>query len=84
MVRGIFKIDIGETVETEEYCSVVDYSMDKITGSDQGIVKIIQVILEEEISEGIFNQIRIIEIKTTEVDIEEIIETIIMKEAEIG
>ena len=37
------------------------------------------MILEEEISEGICNQIKIIE-----VDIEEIIEMIIMKEVEVG
>ena len=84
MVRGIFKIDIGQIVETEEYCSVVEYSMDKITEIDQGTIRIIEVILEEEISEGICNQIRIIEVKIIEADIEENIEMVIMKEVEVG
>ena len=80
MVRGIIKIDIGQIVETEEYHMVVEYSKDRITETDQGTIRIIEVILEE----GICDQIRIIEIKTIEVDIEEIIEAIIMKEVETG
>ena len=42
--------------------------MDRITETDPSIIRIIEVILEEEIIEGICDQIRIIE-----VDIEEII-----------
>ena len=79
MVREIIKIYIGQIVHIAEYHSVVEYNMDRIIGTDQGIIRTIEVILEEEILEGIFGQIRIIE-----VDIEEIIETIIMKEVEVG
>ena len=42
------------------------------------------MIIEEEISEEIFNQIRIIEVKIIEVDIKEIMEMKIMKEVEVG
>ena len=49
MVRGISKIDIGQIVETEEYHSVVEYSMDRIIETDQGIIRFIEVILEEKI-----------------------------------
>ena len=71
-------------MDTEEYHSMVEYSMDRITGTDQGMVRITEVILEDEISDGNCDQIRIIEIKTIQVDIEEIIEMIIMKEVELG
>ena len=54
-------------------------NMNRITETDQGIIRIIEVILEEEILEGIFSEIRIIEMDT-----EEIIEMIIMKEVEVG
>ena len=40
MVRGIIKIDISQIVGTEEYCSVVEYSMDRITETDKGIIRI--------------------------------------------
>ena len=84
MVKGIIKIDIGQIVETEEYCSLVEYSMDRITQTDQGIIGTVEVILEEEISKLISSQIRIIEIKIIEVATEELIETIILKEVEVG
>ena len=57
MIREIIKIDIGQIVEIEEYCSVVEYNMDRITETGQGIIRTIKVILEEEILEGICNQI---------------------------
>ena len=44
------------------------------------IIRTVEVNLEEEIC----NQIRIIEVKIIEVDIEEIIEMIIMKDVEVG
>ena len=53
MVREITKIDIGQIVETGEYCSVAEYNMDRIIETDQGITRTIEVILEEEILEGI-------------------------------
>ena len=79
MVRGIIKIDTGQIMEVGEYCSVAEYNMDRITETGPGIIRIIEVILEEQISEGICDQIRIIEVKIIEVDMEEIIEMIIMK-----
>ena len=84
MVKGITKIDIGQILEIEKYHSVVEYSMDRLTETDQGIIKTIEVILGEEILEGICNQIGMIEVKIIEVDTEEIIEMIIMKEVEVG
>ena len=51
---------------------------------DQGIIRTIDVILEEETLQRICNQIRITEVKITEVDTEENIQKIIMKEAEAG
>ena len=42
------------------------------------------MILEEESLEEISNQIRVAEVKIIQVDIEEIIEMIIMKKAEVG
>ena len=84
MVREIINIDIGQIVEIREYCSVVEYSMDRITETDQGIIQIIEVISEDGILEGICNQIRIIEVKIIEVDTEETIEMIIMKEVKVG
>ena len=80
MVREIIKIDIGQIVDVGEYHSVAEYNIARIIETDQGIIKTIEVILEEEIS----NQIRITEVKIIEVDIEETIEMIIMKEAEVG
>ena len=79
MIREIIKIDIGPIVEMGECHSVVGYNMDRITATDQGIIRNIEVILEEETLEGICDQIRIIG-----VDTEEITEMIIMKEAEVG
>ena len=61
--RRIIKIDIGQIVEIRGYCLVVEYNMDRITGTDQGIIRTIEVILEEGISEEICNQIKIIEVK---------------------
>ena len=84
MIREIIKIDIGRIVGIGEYHSVVEYIMDRITETDQGIVRTIEVISEEEILEGMCNQIRIIEVKIIVVDIEEIIGMIIMKEVGVG
>ena len=84
MIREIIKIDIDQIVGIREYHSVVEYNMDRITETDQGIARTIEVISEEEILEGMYNQIRIIEVKIIEVDIEEIIGMIIMKEVGVG
>ena len=77
-------IDIGQIVRIGEYCLVVGYNMDRVTETDQGIIRIIELILEEEISEGIWDQIRITEVKTIEMDTEEMIKMIIIKEVEVG
>ena len=84
MVREIIKIDIGQIVKIGECHSVVKYNMGRMTETDQGVIRTIQVILEEKILEGIFGQIRIIEVKIIEVDTEEIKEMIIMEEVEVG
>ena len=71
MFREIIKIDISQIVEIGEYHSVGGYNLDRMTETDQCIIRTIEVILEEEISEGIFDQIRITDVKIIEVDIEE-------------
>ena len=58
---------------------MAEYIMDRIIRTHQGIIRTIEVTLEEEILEEICDQIIIIE-----VDIEEIIKMIIMKEVEVG
>ena len=83
MIREIIKTDTGQIIKIGEYHSVMEYSMDRITETDQGIIRAIEVILEEGILEGMCDQIRIIEVKTIEVDTEENIEMIIMKEVEV-
>ena len=80
IIREIIKIDIGQIVEIGEYDSLVGYNMDRMTETEQGIIRTIEVSLEEEILEGISDQIRITEVKIIEVDTEELIEMIIMKE----
>ena len=84
MIREIIKTDVVQIVEIGEYCSVVGYNVDRITETEQGIIRNIEVILEEEILEEICNQIRIIEVTIIEVDTEGIIEMIIMKEVGVG
>ena len=51
MIREIIKIDIDQIVEKGEYHSVVGNNMDKITETDQGIIRTVEVILEEVILE---------------------------------
>ena len=80
----IRETNIGQIVKIVEYHLVVEYNMDRMTETDQGIIKIIEVISEEEILGGICNQIRILEVRIIVVDIEGIIEMIIMKEVEVG
>ena len=58
--------------------------MARIVWTDQGIIRTIKMILEEELLKEISEQTRITEVKIIEVDIEEIIEMIIMKEVEVG
>ena len=65
VIRGIIKIDNCQIVE--EYHSVEEYNMERVTEADQGIIRTIEVILEEEMLEGICNQIKIIDIKVIQV-----------------
>ena len=80
MVREITKRDTVQTVEIGEYCSVVENNRERIIGTDQGTIRTIEMILEEEIC----NQTRIIEVKIIETDTEEITEMIILEEVEVG
>ena len=84
VVSKIIKIDIGQIVEIGEYLSVPEYNKDRIIETDQDIIRTTEVALEEDILEYISDQIIIIEVKIIQVDIEEIIEMIIMKEVEVG
>ena len=72
MVREIIKTDTGHIVEIGEYCSLTEYNMDRIVDRPR-YNQNYRGNLEEEILEGISEQIRITEVKIIEVDIEEII-----------
>ena len=48
MIREIIKIDIGQIEEIGEYCSVVEYNMNRITEADQGVIRTIEVTLERK------------------------------------
>ena len=56
-IKEIIKIEIGPKVEIGEYHLVVEYNMDRITETDQGIIQTIEVISGEEILEGICDKI---------------------------
>ena len=45
IIREIIKMDIGQIVQIGEYCSVVEYNMGRIIETDQGIIRIINIIL---------------------------------------
>ena len=49
MIREIIKIGTDQTVEIEEYCSVEEYIMDRIIEIALGIIRVIEMILGEEI-----------------------------------
>ena len=53
MIRKCIKIDIGQMLEIGECHSVVEYNMNRIIATDQGIIRTIEVTLEEEILEEI-------------------------------
>ena len=88
MVREIIKIDKGQIVEIGEYCPVVEYNMDRMTETDKGIIRTVEVIFEDEILERICSQIspvwQITGVKIIEVDIEVVMEMIIVKEVEVA
>ena len=84
MIKEIIKIDIDQTVEIGEYHLVVEYSMDRIIKIALGLTRTIEMTSGEEIIKGIWDQIKITEGKIIEVDKEEIIKVIIMKELGVG
>ena len=84
MLKENIKIELDQIMEVRKYCSVVEYKMDRTIEIALGIIRAIEMILGKKILEGIQDQIKIIEDKITEVDIEEFIETIIMKEVGVG
>ena len=53
MIRKIIKIDIDQIVEIGEYHSVVEYNMERIIEIALGIIRTIEMILGEEILDGI-------------------------------
>ena len=44
MIGKIIRTDIGQIVGIGEYCSVVEYNMDRTIETDSGIVTTIEVI----------------------------------------
>ena len=58
--------------------------MDRIIEIALGIIRTIEMIKAQEILEGIWEQIKIIQDRITEEDMEEITEIIIMKKVEVG
>ena len=53
MIKEIIKIGIDQIADIGEYCSVVEYNMDKIIELDIGIIKTIEMISGEELLKGI-------------------------------
>ena len=80
MIREIIKIGIDKTVEIGEYHSVEEYNMDRIIEIALGIIRVIEIILGEEILVEMLYPIRIIGDKTKRDGYRKIIQAIIMKE----
>ena len=53
MIKETIKIDIDQIVEIGEYCSVVEYNMDRIIEVVLHIIRAIGMIVGEETLEGI-------------------------------
>ena len=47
MIKEIIKIGIDQAVEIDEYCSVEEYSIDRIIEIGLGIIRTIGIILRE-------------------------------------
>ena len=86
MIREMIKIGIDQTAQTEEFHLVVEYSVVKIIGTDQGMNKIIQMTLGKETLEVMWEciRIRILAGRIIEVDIGETIGMRIMKEVGVA
>ena len=80
MIKTDIKIDTNQTVETEECHTEVELSMYKTLEEGCSMIKIIEVILGEEILE----ECKIIEVRILEVDIEVTLEMITLEEVEVG
>ena len=76
MIREIIKIDVDQTAEIEGHHTEVEVSMDKIIKKDCAISIIIEMTLEETVSEIC----TVIEVIILEVGIEGVIEMIILEE----
>ena len=53
MIRQLIKIDINKIVEIGGFNIVVEYNMDRINEVDQGIIRIIEMTIEEVFLKGI-------------------------------
>ena len=86
MTDVTIRIGIDPIAEIEEFNTVVEFSMDKVTEVVQGMDKFLGMILEEEILEEVQEHIKIrtLEDRIIEVDIKETIGIKIMKEVEVG
>ena len=86
MIEKIIRISIAEIVEIGEFNLVVEINMDRIIEVDQGMDKVIGIVLGEEILEVMQEHIKvqILGDRTIEEDIEEMIGMRIMTEKEIG
>ena len=86
MIREIIKIGIGQIAQIEKFHLAVEYSMDKILETGQGISRTIGMTLEKEILEVIQDciRIRMLEDRIIEMDIEETIGMKTMTEVGVG
>ena len=86
IIREMTGIGIDQTADIEEFHLVVEYSVDKIRETDQGMNRIIRMTLGEETLELMWEciRIRILEDRIIAVDIEELIGMRIMKEVGVG
>ena len=82
----MIKIGIGQTAEIEEFHPVVEYSIDKIIETGQGINRIIGMTSKEEDLEVMWGyiRIRIIGDRIIEVYIKEVLGMKIITEVEVG
>ena len=80
MTRETIRIDIGQIAGIVEHHTEVEVSMDKIIEDDCAMSITKEMIIEETTAEIC----KIIEVRIIEVDAEEMIETITLKEVEVG
>ena len=80
IIREIIKISVGQIAEIEEHQTEIEVNVDKIIEEDCVVLIIIEMIIEEIISEIC----KIIEVKILDVNTKGVVETIIFKEVEVG